>query len=69
MFALLLSSEVEGKQSLYIGGFFPLDNNNWDAAGLIPAAEMAIADVNSRADLLADYDLQMEWNNTKVSQI
>ncbi|XP_064596389.1 gamma-aminobutyric acid type B receptor subunit 1-like [Liolophura sinensis] len=65
VFAFLLSSRTEAKQDLYIGGFFPLDNVNWDAAGLIPAAEMAIADVNKRTDLLADYELQMEWNNTK----
>lgn len=51
---------------IYIGGFFPMKDGFWDGSGILPAAEMAITDVNDKTDILVDYELRMVWNNSKV---
>lgn len=61
---------VSSKQPLFIGGFFPMSTINHDADwtggnGIRPAAEIAIEHVNNRG-VLRNYDLKMQWNDTKV---
>ena len=52
---------------IYMGGFFGFEG--WDTSGILVAVEMAIEHVNERHDILADYELNMIWNDTKVSPI
>ncbi|XP_060073113.1 gamma-aminobutyric acid type B receptor subunit 2-like [Ylistrum balloti] len=37
----------------------------WDGSGILPAAEMALEDVNNDDTILKEYDLRMAWNNSK----
>ena len=53
------------KTQLYLGGFFSL-GGGLDNTGIVPATDMAFDHVNERADLLADYELKMIWNDTQV---
>lgn len=39
----------------------------WDGSGILPAAEMAIEDVNNHPDILPNYELKMVWNNSKCA--
>ena len=39
----------------------------WDGSGILPAAEMAIRDVNREDGILPEYELKLIWNNSKVS--
>ncbi len=55
------------KIPLYISSFYDgQDNGAWDGSGCIPAAEMAIDDINARTDILPQYELRPIWNDTKV---
>ncbi|XP_020897182.1 gamma-aminobutyric acid type B receptor subunit 1 isoform X3 [Exaiptasia diaphana] len=69
---IILVIPVSGKQPLFIGGFFPMSSMNngpdWTGGnGIQPAAEIAIEHVNNRG-VLRDYELKMDWNDTKGSQ-
>ena len=57
------------KTALYLMGFasIKIGANGWSSAGVIPAIEMAVADVNARDDLLADYELFVDMKDTEVS--
>jgi gamma-aminobutyric acid type B receptor len=57
------------KKDLWIGAFLTVDisDGGWSSAGVLPAIEMAIDDVNNNSQILADYDLRMEWRDTKVT--
>ncbi len=54
------------KIPLYIGSFYSSPGSSWDGSGCIPAAEMAFDDINSRTDILPEYELIPIWNDTKV---
>lgn len=61
------SSNDNGLTKLYIGGTFPNSGGSWDGGkGCLPAAEMALEDVNNRTDILPGYELQMIWNDSQV---
>lgn len=63
---LCLRLHEASKVPIYIGGFFPMQDGFWDGSGILPAAKMAITDVNDKSDILPDYELRMVWNNSKV---
>lgn len=52
-----------------IGGLFPMNGTTgWlGGQGCLPAAMMALEDVNNNEDLLAGYYLNITWNNSQVS--
>ncbi|RDD36248.1 Gamma-aminobutyric acid type B receptor subunit 1, partial [Trichoplax sp. H2] len=54
------------KIDLYLGGFFPIDNFEWNASGLLPVSQMAIDDINSRDDILPNYRLNLIVRDTKA---
>ncbi|XP_069119102.1 gamma-aminobutyric acid type B receptor subunit 1-like [Argopecten irradians] len=37
----------------------------WDGSAILPAAEMALEDVNKDDTILKDYELRMAWNNSR----
>ena len=61
--------DVSSKKDLYIGGFFGVNITEagaWSSAALIPALEMALDHVNNDSSILADYQLNYEWRDSKV---
>ena len=58
------------KHGLYLMGFGAIDIENeggWSSAGVIPALQMAIDDVNAREDILPEYELVMDMKDSKVT--
>ncbi|XP_072017779.1 gamma-aminobutyric acid type B receptor subunit 1-like [Amphiura filiformis] len=54
-----------GLTSLYIGGIIPYTGKSWAGGkGCLPAAQMALEDVNNRTDILPGYELKMIWNDS-----
>lgn len=47
------------RQTLYIGALFPMSGGWPGGQACLPAAEMALRDVNNRSDILRDYELQL----------
>ena len=58
-------SAVGPKIPIYLAGFFSL-NAGLDLSSLVPAVDMALEHINERPDILADYELKMEWKDTQV---
>lgn len=56
--------------NLYIGGLFPIrGTGGWQGGrGCLPAAIMALNDVNAKEDLLVGYRLVLHWNDSQVSR-
>ncbi|XP_061616276.1 gamma-aminobutyric acid type B receptor subunit 1 isoform X1 [Phyllopteryx taeniolatus] len=48
-----------GKKKLYIGALFPMSGGWPGGQACLPAAKMALALVNERADILPDYELEL----------
>lgn len=67
-FALNLSC-CDGKKELWLGAFLTVNisDGGWRSAGILPALQMAVEDVNNRSDILRDYTLKMSWRDTRVS--
>lgn len=72
---LLLSgltySEGRRDNDLHIGGIFPMEGEGgWQGGQACkPAAELALADVNARSDLLSGFKLLLHSNDSKVIEI
>ena len=54
------------KNKLLIHALIPQNNSVFSADGVIPAAQIAVEDVNNYASLLPDYELVMEISDTEV---
>ena len=54
---------------LHIGGLFPISGTGgWQGGqACLPAAKMALEDVNNAKNLLNGYRLLLHWNDSKVS--
>ena len=50
-------------------GFIPVENDVFSAESLIPAAWVAVEDVNGDCSILSDYLLQVDFLNTEVYSI
>lgn len=60
---------VCGLDELHIGGIFPIGGKGgWQGGqACMPAAELALADVNARKDLLPGFKLTLHSNDSEVS--
>lgn len=62
---------AKNKSALHIGGLLPLSpKDGWSRSNGYPAllgAERAIADINSRSDVLPDYELVLHMEDNEVS--
>jgi hypothetical protein len=69
--ALALISRVGGKIPLTLAGFASIDilDGGWSSAGCIPAIDMALRDVNTRTDVLDEYELGWVMKDTRVNII
>ncbi|KAL3043350.1 gamma-aminobutyric acid type B receptor subunit 1 [Trematomus bernacchii] len=56
---LSCSCPVLGKKKLYIGALFPMSGGWPGGQACLPAAQMALDLVNSRTDILPDYELEL----------
>lgn len=56
------------ERELHIAGIFPMQGSaGWiGGPGCLPAALMALADVNERPDILPGYHLNVNWNDSEV---
>uniref|UniRef100_A0A6G1S9V3 Gamma-aminobutyric acid type B receptor subunit 2 n=1 Tax=Aceria tosichella TaxID=561515 RepID=A0A6G1S9V3_9ACAR len=63
------SSGKQKLQTLYIAGLFPLTGTGgWiGGSGCLPAAEMALDDVNARQDLLPGYKLELTYKDSQCN--
>ncbi|XP_070533393.1 gamma-aminobutyric acid type B receptor subunit 2-like [Ptychodera flava] len=60
--------QCQPKPKLTLAGFVPVHpKSRSTAAGVIPAIEMALDDINDRSDILGDYNLTWEWKDDKCS--
>lgn len=61
-------SEGRRDTDLHIGGIFPMEGEGgWQGGqACMPAAELALADVNNRSDLLSGFKLMLHSNDSKV---
>lgn len=64
-------SEGRRDNDLHIGGIFPMEGEGgWQGGqACMPAAELALADVNNRTDLLSGFKLMLHSNDSKVSEL
>ena len=55
-------------KKIHIGGLFPMNGTTgWvGGQGCLPAAQMALQDVNRDPNLLIGYELDLKWNNSQV---
>ena len=53
-------------KNLTVGGIFPMSGSWAGGQGCLPAVEMALEDVNSRQDILPEYRLHMDYNDSQV---
>lgn len=55
-------------KQINIGGLFPMNGTTgWlGGQGCLPAAMMALEDVNNNNSILVGYELSLTWNNSKV---
>ena len=60
-------SRVAPPKKIYFGGFFPMENDQFRGDGIMSAINLAIRHINESPDILPDYELNMLWNDTKVS--
>ena len=65
---LLFSRCCQTKETLYIGGLFGLDTSRggWNSAGIVPAVQMAIDEINNSSDYLRDYHLELLIKDSQV---
>jgi hypothetical protein len=55
-------------KKIHIGGLFPMNGSTgWlGGQGCLPAALMALDDVNRDPNILVGYELDLKWNNSQV---
>lgn len=72
IFWCLLSTEnAHGYDELHIGGIFPIaGKGGWQGGqACMPAARLALEDVNNQKDLLPGFKLTLHSNDSEVSRL
>lgn len=66
---LLKTVVVSEKSVLHIGGFIEVNTTDkgWNSAGIQPAIDLAVKQINNRSDILPNHTIQIHWKDTKVS--
>lgn len=63
---LFIHNSIEIKdKNITIGGIFPMSGSWAGGQGCLPAVEMALEDVNAREDILPEYRLHMDYNDSQ----
>jgi len=60
--------ECQGEEDrcIYIQGFVPKKNPTFSTEAIIPAAELALEDINNSTEYLPNHELVLGFANTKV---
>lgn len=66
---LILCCAADDRKELHLGGIFPINGKGgWQGGqACMPAAKMALEDINSNKDLLTGYKLTLHSNDSEVS--
>lgn len=64
-----IMAKIKAKKQLHIAAVFPMKGTGgWlGGQGCLPAAMMALNDVNEEEDLLPGYELKMHWNDSQCN--
>lgn len=65
---LLWPRPSAGKKKLYIGALFPMSGGWPGGQACMPSAQMALDLVNTRSDILPDYELELIHYDSMVSE-
>lgn len=70
IFWFILSTYNAQGDELHIGGIFPIaGKGGWQGGqACMPAARLALEDVNKKTDLLPGFNLTLHFNDSEVSQ-
>ncbi|XP_016847283.1 gamma-aminobutyric acid type B receptor subunit 1 [Anolis carolinensis] len=60
-----ISRSGTGKKRLHIGALFPMTGGWPGGQACLPSAQMALEDVNSRRDILPDYELRLDHRDSE----
>ncbi|XP_039214034.1 gamma-aminobutyric acid type B receptor subunit 1-like, partial [Crotalus tigris] len=60
-----VSRSGSGKKRLHIGALFPMTGGWPGGQACLPSAQMALEDVNSRRDILPDYELRLDHRDSE----
>lgn len=55
-----------GKKAVHVGALFPMSGGWPGGQACLPAVRMALEDINSRRDILPDYELRLIHHDSKV---
>ncbi len=66
LFASAVFGSYATRQTVHIGGIFPMSGAWAGGQGCRPAVDMALESVNNRSDLFPTFDLQMISNDSQV---
>lgn len=69
LLCVFLNTAISEKSVLHIGGFIEVNTTDkgWNSAGIRPAIDLAVKQINNRTDILRDHTIQIHWKDTKVS--
>lgn len=70
IFSFILSTYNAQGDELHIGGIFPIaGKGGWQGGqACMPAARLALEDVNRKTDLLPGFNLTLHFNDSEVSR-
>ena len=65
---LIFPRPCQTKETLHVGGLFGLDTSRggWNSAGIVPAVQMAIDEINNSSEYLRDYHLELLIKDSQV---
>lgn len=65
---VLVKGVISKKSVLHIGGFIEVNTTDkgWNSAGIRPAIDLAVKQINNRSDILPSHRIQIHWKDTKV---
>ena len=64
---VLSQNNCRKNDTLHIQGFFPGDNDVYTSPNIVPAAMVAVEEINCNQSLLPNYHIELNFSNTKVS--
>lgn len=66
---VLLKTVFSEESTLHIGGFIEVNTTDkgWNSAGIRPAIDLAVRQINNRSDILPNHRIQIHWKDTKVT--
>ena len=67
LFFVILDAVLAEKSVMHIGGFIEVDitDKGWNSAGVRPAIDLAVKQINNRTDILPDHTIRLEGHKGK----